>query len=123
MTTFRFSIAGLLAVIGTLGVAFAALRSPSYLWANVTFSAALAALVLAAINVAIGRGRSRAFWAGFLIAGGSYFAACSARPPRVGLPPARDRGPIRLPLCPDSTTTARASGGSYGWNGRWGDDA
>jgi hypothetical protein len=35
-----FSIGRLLAVIGVLGIAFAALRSPSYLWANATFTAA-----------------------------------------------------------------------------------
>ena len=43
----RFSIASILAVIAIFAVALAALRSPSYLWANVTFSLALCALVVA----------------------------------------------------------------------------
>ena len=42
----RFSIASILAVIASLAVALAALRSPLYLWANVTFSLALVALVV-----------------------------------------------------------------------------
>jgi hypothetical protein len=46
----RFSIASLLAVIAILGVALAALRNPSHLWANVTFSVAFAMSRLSAWN-------------------------------------------------------------------------
>jgi hypothetical protein len=73
----RFSIANLLALIAILAVALAALRSPSYLWANVTFSLALCAVVVAAINVVYGRGASRAYWLGFVLCGGVYLAVCS----------------------------------------------
>jgi hypothetical protein len=73
----RFSIASVLAVIAILAVALAALRSPSYLWANVTFSLSLGALVLAIINVVYGREAGRAYWLGFSLCGGIYFAVCS----------------------------------------------
>lgn len=74
----RISIARLLGFIVAFGVGLAALRSPSNLWANVLSTAALAALVVAVINVAYSGGRVRAFWAGFLIAGGTYFLVSSA---------------------------------------------
>jgi hypothetical protein len=72
----RFSIASLLAVIGALAVTLAAFRSPSYLWANVLFSAAFAVLVLAVLNAVYSRGERRAFWVGFAACGGAFFAAC-----------------------------------------------
>jgi hypothetical protein len=73
----RFSIASLLVVIGILGVALAALRNPSYLWANVTFSLAFASLVVAIVNAVYGRSARRAYWLGFTVCGGAYFAVCS----------------------------------------------
>jgi len=74
----HFSIASLLVVIGVLGIALAAFRNPSYLWANVTFSVAFAAIVLAIINTIYGRGANRAYWLGFALCGGTYFATCTA---------------------------------------------
>jgi hypothetical protein len=76
----RFSIASVLAVIAIFAVALAPLRSPSYLWANVTFSLALGALVVAVINVVYVRGAGRAYWLGFLLCGGIYLAICSVPP-------------------------------------------
>jgi hypothetical protein len=73
----RFSIASILAVIAIFAVALAALRNPSYLWASVTFSLALGALVVAIVNVSYGRAHSRAYWLGFSLFGGIYFAICS----------------------------------------------
>jgi hypothetical protein len=73
----RFSIGSILAVIAILAVALAALRTPSYFWANVTSSLALAAIVVAIINVVYGRGAGRAFWLGFALCGGIYFGICS----------------------------------------------
>ena len=73
----RFSIASLLVVIGILGVALAALRNPSYLWANITFTMAFASLVLATVNAIYGRDARRAYWLGFTVSGGAYFAVCS----------------------------------------------
>jgi hypothetical protein len=69
----RVTIAQLVIAVAFCGVAFAALRSPSYLWANALYTFVAVSLVLATINVLFSRGRSRAFWAGFLIAGGTYF--------------------------------------------------
>ena len=89
----HFSIASLLAVIGILGVALAALVNPSYLWANVTFSMAFAAIVLAIINTVYGREARRAYWLGFSLCGGIYFAVCS-------VPSLRDS------LCPRLATEA-----------------
>jgi hypothetical protein len=69
----RITIAQLAVAVAFCGVAFSALHSPSQLWANALYTTVFVALVLAAINVLFSRGRSRAFWAGFLIAGGTYF--------------------------------------------------
>jgi hypothetical protein len=69
----RISIARLLGLIVAFGVALAALRSPSNLWANALVTLTLAALVVAVINVVYSRARVRAFWVGFLIAGAAYF--------------------------------------------------
>ncbi len=85
----RFSIASALAVIAILAVALAALRSPSYLWANVTFSLALGALVVGIVNVIYGRDVGRAYWVGFSLCGGIYLAICT-------LPGLRDSGCPRL---------------------------
>jgi hypothetical protein len=74
---FSFSIASGLAITGIVGVALAALRDPSYLWANVTFSITLTVLVLAVINALYGRGARRAHWLGFALCGWSYFMICS----------------------------------------------
>jgi hypothetical protein len=87
----RFTIAQLIAFVAVCGVAFGALRSPSYLWANALYTTAFAALLIAMINVVIGRGSSRAYWVGFLIAGGIYFVAYSV--------PA-----LREPVCPHLLT-------------------
>jgi hypothetical protein len=73
----RFSIANVLAVIAIIAVALAALRSPSYLWANATFSFVLGALVVAVVNVVYGRNAGRAYWLGFSLCGGVYFAVCT----------------------------------------------
>jgi hypothetical protein len=69
----RVTIGQLVVAVAFCGVAFAALYSPSHLWANALYTTVAIALVVATINVLFSRGSSRAFWAGFLIAGGSYF--------------------------------------------------
>jgi hypothetical protein len=72
MRRVRFSIRGLLAVVLFLGVALAALREATALWDSAVFSVALGLLV-AAILLAVHRtGRKRAFWVGFVLAGGVY---------------------------------------------------
>jgi hypothetical protein len=76
MRRLHFSIANLLAVIGIIGIAMAALRNPSYLWANVTFSIAFGSLVAAVLSAIYGQGARRAYWLGFSVCGGAYFAVC-----------------------------------------------
>jgi hypothetical protein len=71
----RLTIALLLAVIALCGVGFAALRSPSQLWASALFAVSLGSLLLALFNAIYSRERQRAFWVGFLVLGGSYFTA------------------------------------------------
>jgi hypothetical protein len=73
----RFSISTLLVVIAILGVAMAALRSPSYLWANVTFTIALLAILTAVASAIVARGAHRAYWLGFSLFGGTYLAICA----------------------------------------------
>ena len=73
----RFSIANGLVVIAILAVALAALRTPSYLWANVTYSIALGAVVVAIVNFVYGREARRAYWLGFSLCGGIYLTVCS----------------------------------------------
>jgi hypothetical protein len=66
-----------LAIIGIVGVALAAFRDPSYLWANLTFSIAFAALIFAVINVLYDRGARRAYWVGFALCGWTYLTIYS----------------------------------------------
>ena len=73
----RFSIANGLVVIAILAVALAALGTPSYLWANVTYSLALGAVVVAIVNFVYGREARRAYWLGFSLCGGIYLTVCS----------------------------------------------
>ncbi len=77
MRTPRFSIGTLLAIIAILGVAMAALRSPSYLWAGVTFTLALLAVMAAVVCAVAARGVRRAYWLGFSLFGGTYLAICT----------------------------------------------
>ena len=73
MKRFRFSVRTLMLVIVVLAVAFAGLRSPSPLWANLWFSLALAALTLSVPAAVYRRGEQRAFWVGFATCGWVYF--------------------------------------------------
>src|SRR5262249_25511948 len=73
----RISVARLLAVVAACGLALASLRSAGPAWEGVLLTAALVVLGLAAASALCRRGRDRAFWAGFSIAGWLYLAACS----------------------------------------------
>jgi hypothetical protein len=73
MRHFRFSIRGLMVVIVLLCLAFAALRFPTPLWANIWFSLTVAALTLAVPAAVYRRGEQRAFWVGFAVCGWVYF--------------------------------------------------
>ena len=58
----RFSIRSLMILIVLLGVAFAALRTPSRLWANAWFSLTLAALTLTFYLIAVLLERALVRW-------------------------------------------------------------
>lgn len=78
MPRFRFSVSSLMVLIVLLAAAFAALRTPSPLWANVWFSIALASLVLAIPAAVYRRAADRAFWVGFAACGWVYFVLALA---------------------------------------------
>jgi hypothetical protein len=69
----RFSISALLVLILFFGISFAALSSPSNLWANTLFTLALGALTVGLLNVLFNQGSRRIFWGGFLVCGTVYF--------------------------------------------------
>jgi len=69
---FRFSIASLILVVLGLGIGFAALRSPTPLWASALFTLALAGVGAAVLAAVFRRGARRAFWAGFATFGALY---------------------------------------------------
>jgi hypothetical protein len=116
----RFSIGLLLAVIALCGVAVSALRTPSYLWANALYTAAAVSVVVASIQAAFGRGGRRAFWAGFLMAAGSYLVTYSVPNLRESVCPKLLTEPlldmvyplIAPPATPVGTTVAVAGGSS-----------
>lgn len=76
----RFTIGGMLGLVVLFGISFAAFRSPSPLWANVMYTAAVAAMMTAAVNSVFARGSRRRFWGGFAICGGAYFVMCFVPP-------------------------------------------
>lgn len=108
MRAIRYSIARILLVIVLCGVVFAAVRSPSPMWANVLYSVVCVAVVLAGIQVVYSRGWARAFWAGFLIAGGSYFAVYSIPGLREAMCPRLIAEPL-IDLLYDNVARAPAS--------------
>lgn len=66
------SIAGLMLVVASVGLGVAALSRPSRLWGAILFSSATAILLGAVLAAVLGKGRRRAFWAGFAIFGWGY---------------------------------------------------
>ena len=69
---------GLMAAIVLLAVAFAGLRSPTPLWANLWFSLILAALIFSVTAAVYRKGEQRAFWVGFATFGWVYFVLALA---------------------------------------------
>jgi hypothetical protein len=74
MRRFRVTLAGLMAAIGYLGVAFAALSHPSPLWAEAWLTANLAVLAVAVLGAVYSTGGSKTFWGGFAIVAGGLLA-------------------------------------------------
>lgn len=73
MGRWRFSIAGMMAVVVLLALGLAALRSPSSLSAGIAFLSVGAILLAAILGAVYHRGRRQAFWLGFALFGWSYF--------------------------------------------------
>lgn len=71
----RFSIRGLLGLIGYFGVACAGLLSASDLWDSILFSATCALLTASVLMVILRWGEKRAFWLGFGLCGWLYLGA------------------------------------------------
>ena len=68
MTRFRFTIAGLMAVVFYVAVGFAALRNADAFWASATLSLAILSVSVALAGALSCRGRARTSWAGFAAA-------------------------------------------------------
>jgi hypothetical protein len=68
----RFSIAGLMAVVLVCGVAVAALRNASEIWAGILLLLTLGLLAAALLGVAYRREAGRAGWIGFALFGWGY---------------------------------------------------
>ena len=74
MRHYSFTIRGLMAFVAILALAIFALRTPSRFWANAWFSLALAGVSFAITAAVASAGERRAYWSGFAVAGGLYFA-------------------------------------------------
>jgi hypothetical protein len=72
MSAATFTLRTLLILVTAAAVGSYALTQHTPLWANVTVTMCYALLVLAALLALVRRGASRAFWAGFGVAGGLY---------------------------------------------------
>jgi hypothetical protein len=71
----RFSIAGLMAAVLVLAVAFAGLRTASALWASAVFTLTVTLLAAAILGAVACRGPSRIAWLGFGVFGWTYLLA------------------------------------------------
>ena len=86
----RLSIRALLALILFIGVAIAALRGATAVWASVMILAALGAVCVATVGAALIPGAARPAWLGFAVFGWAYFLLClSPWGGEYGLGPAR----------------------------------
>jgi hypothetical protein len=72
MRRFRFTVAGLMAVILLLAAGMAALRDPSTLWASAIFTAAVLLFAVAVIAAMAHSGLLRLTWAGVAVFGWVY---------------------------------------------------
>jgi hypothetical protein len=89
MRRFRFSVAGLMAVILVLAIGMAALRDPTTLWASAIFTAAVILFAASLLGAMIHRGVRRFSWAGMAVFGWSYLVVSFGPWPgnMVGPPP------------------------------------
>jgi hypothetical protein len=78
MRGFRFSIAGLIALVGIAATGFAAVRVASPGWSGGLFSLTILALLTAVLGIIYRRGPKRVFWVGFAIFGWTHLILASA---------------------------------------------
>lgn len=78
MPRYRFSIRGMMIVVLLLAMAFAGLRTPTRLWANVWYSMALFGVAIAIPLAVAERDGRRLFWIGFAVCGWVYFLVALA---------------------------------------------
>jgi len=69
----RVSIAGLMGFVLVAALGFAGLKQATELWASGFQAGTVIALILGVLTAIQARGRGRAFWSGFAIAGWVYF--------------------------------------------------
>ena len=72
----RVSVAALMALVAFTGLGFAALRTPSELWADTIFSLLLATLSAGLLAALLLPREDRAFWLGFTLFGWGYAVFC-----------------------------------------------
>lgn len=77
MRRYRITIGRMLVVIAHFGVGFAALRSPSWIWASNFFSLVVTSMAAATLTAIYRRGSRRAFWTGYAICGWLYLGLSS----------------------------------------------
>jgi uncharacterized membrane protein len=70
----RFSIIGLMGWILVVAVSLAAMRDANESWASVMVLLVLALFAVSLVGLIYRRGRDQAFWLGFALFGGGYFA-------------------------------------------------
>jgi hypothetical protein len=108
----RYSIAALMIVILVVGVAFAALRDASDLWAGILLSLTLLLLASAALAIPYRKQGKRAFWFGFAIFGWGYLVLSQApwfsEQVQPRLPMTALLGTIHAKLNPDGSRTGDA---------------
>ncbi|MHB1557176.1 MAG: hypothetical protein ACYC61_06835 [Isosphaeraceae bacterium] len=78
MPRYRFSIRGMMIVVLLLAMAFAGLRTPTRLWANVWYSMALFGIAIAIPLAVAERDGRRLFWIGFAVCGWVYYLVALA---------------------------------------------
>ena len=89
MRRIRFSIGGLMGFVVVAALGIGGLKASNEFWASASFTLIIVGLVLAIFHAMQGRGKDRAYWVGFAIAGWTYFAVAfgSVGPFRVTCPP------------------------------------
>lgn len=84
-----YSIANLIHLVFLCGVGFAALRTATALWESVAMMLVTLSLSLALALAIVRTGQKRAYWVGFIVFGGVYFAMTNINEMERNLPTSR----------------------------------